>query len=252
MFQIGTGKPVLGYFSDAAVLHVGAEQSPQHSADLRLALAAAAFNNHHSLSLVAGNQAVADIFLQGGDVLRVEQAIQKLQPENRFWGVGVVGHGETVADDFRLSLHKGSVQKKSPVGKVNPVRLRGKILHQRRQFHQFHNVADFAGNIADRTAFQLLKNFSPQGQFVCHTAFGREKSPVCEDDLVRLQELLTKQGFVDAFAIEPDGHPVKLRFVFHRHRPPFSACPAVPPNRQSGHPCSAFPRFSPAVPVRRQ
>ena len=57
---------------------------------------------------------------------------------------------------------------------------------------------------------------------------------------------------VDAFAIEPDGHPVKLRFVFHRHRPPFSACPAVPPNRQSGHPCSAFPRFSPAVPVRRQ
>src|SRR5699024_5989768 len=52
--------------------------------------------------------------------------------------------------------------------------------------------------------------------------------------------------------IKPDGHPVKLRFVFHGRYPPFSACPAVPPNRQSGHPCSAFPRFSPAVPVRRQ
>ena len=178
--------------------------------------------------------------------------IQKLQPENRFRSVGVVGHGETVADDFRLSLHKGSVQKKRAVGKMNPIRLRGKILRQRRQFHQFHNVADFAGNVADRTAFQLLKNLSPQGQLIGHTAFGREKSPVCEDDLVRLQELLTKQGFVDTFSIEPDGHPVKLRFVFHRHRPPFSACPAVPPNRQSGHPCSAFPRFSPAVPVRRQ
>ena len=151
-----------------------------------------------------------------------------------------------------VSLHKGSVQKKRPIGKMNPIRLRGKILHQRRQFHQLHNVADFAGNVADCTAFQLLKNLSPQGQFVCHTAFGREKSPVCEDDLVRLQELLTKQGFVDAFSIKPDGHPVKLRFVFHGHRPPFSACPAVPPNRQSGHPCSAFQQFSPAVPAQRQ
>ena len=62
------------------------------------------------------------------DVLRVEQAIQKLQPENRLWGVGVVGHGETVADDFRLSLRKGSVQKKCAIGKMNPIRLRGKIL----------------------------------------------------------------------------------------------------------------------------
>ena len=69
---------------------------------------------------------------------------------------------------------------------------------------------------------------------------------------MRLQELLTKQGFVDAFAIEPDGHPVKLRFVFHGHYPPFSACSAVPPNRQSDRPCSAFLRFLPAVPARRQ
>ena len=99
------------------------------------------------------------------DSLRVEQAIQKLQPENRLWGVGVVGHGETVADDFRLSLRKGSVQKKCAIGKMNPIRLRGKILRQRRQLHQLHDVADFAGNVADRTAFQLLKNLSPQISF---------------------------------------------------------------------------------------
>ena len=138
-----------------------------------------------------------------------------MQPEDRFRSVGVVGHGETVADDFRLSLRKGPIQKKCPVGKVNPVRLRGKILHQRRQLHQLHNVADFAGNVADRTAFQLLKNLSPQRQLIGYTAFGREKSPVCEDDLVRLQELLTKQGFIDAFAIEPDGHPVRLLVFLH-------------------------------------
>ena len=185
MFQVSTGKTVLGYFPDAAILHVGAEQSSQNSADLRLALAAAALNDHHPLSLVAGNQAVADIFLQGWDVLRAEKAIQKLQPEGRLWGVGVVGHGETVADDFRLSLRKGPIQKKRPIGKVNPVRLRGKILCQCRQLHQLHNVADFAGNVADRTVFQLFKNLSPQGQLISHTAFGREKSPVCEDDLVQ-------------------------------------------------------------------
>src|SRR5699024_8491079 len=110
--QVSTGKSVLRYFPDAAVLHVGTEQRSQHSADLALALAAVAFNHHYPLSLVAGNQAVADIFLQGGNVLRVEQAIQKFQPENRFRGIGVIGHGEAVADDSWLSLHKGSVQRK--------------------------------------------------------------------------------------------------------------------------------------------
>src|SRR5699024_4639780 len=41
VFQIRTGKPVFGYFPDAAVLHVGTAQSSQHSADLRLSFAAA-------------------------------------------------------------------------------------------------------------------------------------------------------------------------------------------------------------------
>ena len=88
---------------------------------LTLAFTAVAFDDHHPLTLVAGDQAVADVFLQGGDVLRIEQAVQKLQPEDGFRGVGVVGHGEPVADDFRFSLHKFSVQKKRPVGEVNPV-----------------------------------------------------------------------------------------------------------------------------------
>ena len=215
MLQIRTSKSVLRYFPNAAILHIHTEQMPQYGTNLALALAAVSFNRHHPLSLITGNQAVADIFLQGGDVLRVEQAIQKFQPEDRFRSVGVIGHREAVADDFRFSLHKGPVQKECPVGKMNPVRFRRKILLQRRQFHQFHNVADFAGNVADRTAFQLIKNLSPQGQFIGHTAFGCEKSPVCEDDLVCLQELLTKQGFVDVFPIEPDGHPVRLLVFLH-------------------------------------
>ena len=115
MLQVGTGKSVLGYFPNAAVLHVRAEQSSQHSADLALAFTAVALHDHHPLALVAGDQAVADVFLQGGDVLRVEQAIQKFQPENGFGCLGIVGHRETITDDFGFSLHKFSVQKSVPL-----------------------------------------------------------------------------------------------------------------------------------------
>lgn len=86
-----------------------------------------------------------------------QSELDGFQPEDRFRSVGVVDHGKAVADNFRLSLHKSSIQKKRPVGKMNPIRFRGKILHQCRQPHQLHNVADFAGDIAHRTAFQLLK-----------------------------------------------------------------------------------------------
>src|SRR5699024_11702684 len=70
-----SSKSVLRYFPDAAILHVGAEQNSQHSADLRLPFAAIALDDHHSLALIAGNQTVADVFLQGGNVLRVEKEI---------------------------------------------------------------------------------------------------------------------------------------------------------------------------------
>ena len=72
MLQIGTGKAVLRDLADAAILHVAAEQAGQHYTNLRLAFAAAALDNHHALSLVAGNQAVADELLHRGDILRVE------------------------------------------------------------------------------------------------------------------------------------------------------------------------------------
>ncbi len=81
---------------------------------------------------------------------------------------------------------------------MDAVCLRRKILHQRRQLHQLHNVADFAGDVADRTAFQFLENLTAQRQLIGHTAIGREKSPVCVDDFVSAEKIITKQGFVDA------------------------------------------------------
>ena len=77
VFQIGTGKSIFGDFADTAVLHAAAKQRPQHRADLRLALAAVSLNHHHVLPFVAGNQTITDELLQGGDVLRIQQSIQK-------------------------------------------------------------------------------------------------------------------------------------------------------------------------------
>ncbi len=58
VFEVSTGEAVLRDLADAAILHVAAEQPGQHHTDLRLALAAVAFNDHHALALVAGDQAV--------------------------------------------------------------------------------------------------------------------------------------------------------------------------------------------------
>lgn len=57
------GKPIFGHFADAAVLRVAAKEMSKHCADLGFALAAVSLDDHHALPLVAGNQAVADVFL---------------------------------------------------------------------------------------------------------------------------------------------------------------------------------------------
>ena len=54
-------------------------------------------NEHqHLLSPGGGEQGVAQIFLQGGNVLRVQQFRQKAQPFFRRWCVRAIGNGQTV------------------------------------------------------------------------------------------------------------------------------------------------------------
>ena len=80
VLQVGAGKSVLGYFPNAAVLGVCAEQFGQHIADLAFPFAAAAFDHQHLLPGVAGNQAVADEFLERGNVFRPQQVGDKTEP----------------------------------------------------------------------------------------------------------------------------------------------------------------------------
>lgn len=89
-FQIGTGKAVVLDFLDTAVAGGISHESLEHQPDAGLALAALADNEHHLLSLGAGDQAVAQILLQGGDVGIVQQLVQEGQPAVRagcFWVV---------------------------------------------------------------------------------------------------------------------------------------------------------------------
>ena len=45
VLQIGAGKPVVGNFCDAAVLHIAAKQPRQHGTDLRFSFAALALED---------------------------------------------------------------------------------------------------------------------------------------------------------------------------------------------------------------
>jgi len=91
-FQIGTGKAVVLDFLDAAVAGGISHEPLQHQPDAGFALAAFADNEHHLLSLGAGDQAVAQIFLQGGDVGIVQQLVQEGQPAVRAGGFWVIPH----------------------------------------------------------------------------------------------------------------------------------------------------------------
>lgn len=70
VFQVGTGKLILGNLADAAIFGVDTEQFFQDSTDLRFAFAAVTLDNHHALGFVGGQQKIADELLEHGDVPR--------------------------------------------------------------------------------------------------------------------------------------------------------------------------------------
>ena len=170
VFEVGTGKAVLRDLADAAILHVAAEQPGQHHADLRLALTAAALDDHHALTLVAGDQAVADELLHRGNVLRVEQVGQEPQPMGGLCSFRVIFDREPVADDLRLALLKGAVQIQGSVCQRNAVGDRWKVLHLCRQFQHIHHIGDLLGKVCPDIFTHHLENLAAQGHGIGHAA----------------------------------------------------------------------------------
>jgi len=71
--QVGSGETTVLYFLNGSGVHVEPENGVHHHTDPAFALAALADQHEHFLSFGGWNQAVAQILLQGGNILRFQQ-----------------------------------------------------------------------------------------------------------------------------------------------------------------------------------
>ena len=221
MFQISAGKPVFGDLADAAVFHVGAEDSIQHHTDLTFPLAAFALDDHHALTLCAGDQAIAEIFLQGRDVLFIKQVMQKPQPVLRLRCVWVIWDRQAVANDLLLALGKSAVREQGAVGEMDPVLLGCEVNAGVVEFQKLHNVVDGMRDVLDCVVLQLIVDGPAQRKFIRHAPLRCEESVAIVGELVAGHELLTERGFHNVFAVPPDWAITQL--VQHCSPPPASA-----------------------------
>ena len=90
--QVGSGKTTVLYFLDGSGIHVEPENGVHHHTDAAFALAALADQHKHFLSFGGGNQAVAQILLQGGNILRFQQFRKKTQPVFRCRSICPIRH----------------------------------------------------------------------------------------------------------------------------------------------------------------
>ena len=214
VFQIGAGKPILGHLSDASVLRIASKQMRKHCPNLAFSFSAAALDEHHPLSLVAGNQAVSDVLLQAGNILGIQQLVEETQPDGRRRGVRGISNGKAASHNLVLFMCKPTIQKERSVCKMNPIRLWGKLVHVRRDFKQFDDAADFLGDAGGSVVFQHCVNIGFERRVVHHTAFRRKEGIFRVDDGVCFQKMLAKQGFIDGFPVEPCRPAVKRQDGF--------------------------------------
>ena len=172
MLQVRPGEAVLRNLAHAAVLGVAAEYAGQHVANLAFSFAAVALDNHHALALVAGNQTIPHVFLEGGDILRVQQILQEAEPGFRLRGVGTIGHGKAAADNLPLFRAECSVQMQRAVLQVDAVILGRQLLHMGHDFEQLQDAGNLPGHAQRRVGLYLLEDRHLQGRFVHHAALG--------------------------------------------------------------------------------
>ena len=184
MLKICTGKTVFGYLSNAAILGIAAKNPGEYRADLRLSFAAVALDDHHALSFIAGNQAVADVFLKSENVFRIQQCIEKAQPylwRRRF---RIVGNREAAADNLILEWIKGTVKQQRAVGQMNPVCSRREVFDKSRDFEQFNDVGDFLGDVGCCEVFKSLIDFNFERRIINHATIDGEEGSFREQQLV--------------------------------------------------------------------
>ena len=123
VLQICTGKAVRFDAEDGFGVRGFPEQLLQQQADAGFSLAALAGHDQHLLRLGRRDQEIAEIFLQGQNVLRDQQTVQKFQPLGRCGGIGLVFHGEPVQAEFLFRHKSPLVQKVGSVLEMDAVKL---------------------------------------------------------------------------------------------------------------------------------
>ena len=184
VLQIGSGKGAALHLGDAAVFQVAAEHFLHHHADTALALAAVALEQHHHLPAVCRNQAVAEVFLQGQDVLRFQQVRQKPQPCYRLRRAGVISDGEPVAAEF-LFRAECATEKQRAVGNVDAILLNGQLRRVGLQPERFQKAGGAASRAAGEVRAQHLIDLLANALFVSNAALHGEKAAVHADHRVR-------------------------------------------------------------------
>ena len=184
VLQIGSGKGAALHLGDAAVFQVAAEHFLHHHADAALALAAVALEQHHDLPAVRRNQAVAEVFLQGQNVLRLQQVRQKPQPGHRLRRARVISDGKPVAAEFFFGT-KLTIEKQCAVGNVDAILLNGQLLRVGLQPERFQQACGAAGGAAGEVRAQHLIDLLADALFVSNAALHGEKAAVHADHRVR-------------------------------------------------------------------
>ena len=202
-FQIGTGKAVVLHFLDAAIAGGIPHEPFQYQPDAGLALAALADNEHHLLSLGAGDQAVAQILLQGGDVGIVQQLVQEGQPAVRGGSFRVVLHRQAVLAEQAALLKRAVRQMVHAVLEVDAVLLDGERVGKGQQLDGLQNVGDLFGQAGGDIFLDVLQDALLDLAFVLHRSVQRVQRSVDAFQRPLFQKGTAKLDFIDLFAVVP-------------------------------------------------
>ena len=202
-FQIGTGKAIVLDFLDAAIAGGVSHEPFQHQPDSGFALAALADNEHHLLPLGAGDQAVAQIFLQGVDVSIVQQLVQKGQPAVRAGGFGVVLYRQTVLTEQTTLLKRAVRQMVHAVVEVDAVLLDGERVGKSQQLDGLQNVGDLFGQAGGDIFLDVLQDALLDLTFVLHRTVQRVQRSVDAFQRPLFQKGTAKLDFVNFLAVVP-------------------------------------------------
>ena len=226
VFEVGAAEAVVLHLLYAGHVHAVAEQRAHDEPDAALAIAALADEQQHLLPLGRGYEAVAQVLLQGGDVLRLQQLGEEAQPALRLWSVRLVAHLQPVAAPG-LVLREAAVQEIGAVGHMDAVGLDGQGRGIGHELERREQVRHCLGDAGTQTARDLLKNHPAYLALVLHRAVHREEPPAHAFHRVPPQEVGAEQHLVYLLPVVPGGQPCALGRVFtpvfQSLIPPFSS-----------------------------